>query len=215
MSRRGEVLVLFDVDGTLTEARKTITPEMKAFLKELRNHVSIGVVGGSDLAKQKEQLGEDALEYFDYNFPENGVVAFKSGVAQPTESIGTFLGEERLKKFINFSLRAIAELDIPKKRGTFIEYRTGMINLSPIGRNCTYDERLEYYAYDLEHNIRPKLIQKLEQEFSDYGLKYSIGGQISIDIFPIGWDKTYCLRHVKDAGYKEIHFFGDKTMEVG
>lgn len=29
-----------------------------------------------------------------------------------------------------------------------------------------------------------------------------------------GWDKTYCLRFVKDD-FDEIHFFGDKTFEVG
>eukprot|EP00002_Diphylleia_rotans_P017966 TRINITY_DN3480_c0_g1_i3.p1 TRINITY_DN3480_c0_g1~~TRINITY_DN3480_c0_g1_i3.p1 ORF type:complete len:132 (+),score=33.11 TRINITY_DN3480_c0_g1_i3:57-452(+) len=83
--QRNRILVLFDIDGTLTEPRKIITPEMKQFLKELRQRVSIGVVGGSDFPKQKEQLGEDALECFDYNFPENGVVAFKKGVAQPSQ----------------------------------------------------------------------------------------------------------------------------------
>lgn len=39
------------------------------------------------------------------------------------------------------------------------------------------------------------------------------GGQISFDVFPIGWNKTYCLRHVDE--YEEIHFFGDKTTEGG
>lgn len=39
------------------------------------------------------------------------------------------------------------------------------------------------------------------------------GGQISFDVFPVGWDKTYCLRHIR--GYDEIHFFGDKTTEGG
>jgi phosphomannomutase len=32
-------------------------------------------------------------------------------------------------------------------------------------------------------------------------------------VFPIGWNKTYCLRFLKD--YDEIHFFGDKTFEGG
>lgn len=45
------------------------------------------------------------------------------------------------------------------------------------------------------------------------GVKYSIGGQISFDVFPIGWDKTYCLRFLKE--YDEIYFFGDKTYEGG
>ena len=31
---------------------------------------------------------------------------------------------------------------------------------------------------------------------------------------PQGWDKTYCLQFVK-ADFDEIHFFGDKTFQVG
>ena len=34
-------------------------------------------------------------------------------------------------------------------RGTFIEFRAGMINISPIGRNCNKQERNEYEAFDL------------------------------------------------------------------
>lgn len=37
------------------------------------------MVGGSDLVKQKEQLGKDVLDLFDYVFPENGLQAFKLG----------------------------------------------------------------------------------------------------------------------------------------
>lgn len=51
--------------------------------------------------------------------------------------------------------------------------------------------------------------------------RYSIGGQISFDIFPQGWDKTYCLQHIAaeknlpdGSDYTTIHFFGDKT-DVG
>lgn len=51
---------------------------------------------------------------------------------------------------------------------------------------------------------------------------YSIGGQISFDIFPKGWDKTYCLQHLEQDSkkangvhYTTIHFFGDKTFKGG
>ena len=43
---------------------------------------------------------------------------------------------------------------------------------------------------------------------------HASGGQISFDVFPIGWDKTYCLGLIDLTQYKEVHFFGDKTMEV-
>ncbi len=54
-------------------------------------------------------------------------------------------------------------------------------------------------------------MEALSKEFADLNLKFSIGGQISFDVFPTGWDKTYSLRHVEPYGFKEIHFFGDKT----
>ena len=64
------------------------------------------------------------------------------------------LGEDNLKQLINFLLHYIADLDIPIKRGTFIEFRNGMINVSPIGRNCSQVERDEFEQYDKKANIR-------------------------------------------------------------
>jgi hypothetical protein len=89
-------ILLFDVDGTLTAARKKITPDMHRYFEELRKKVlmthnssapvaalaapsladrclccrclaslllcrqqRVGIVGGSDLIKQIEQIGEN------------------------------------------------------------------------------------------------------------------------------------------------------------
>lgn len=54
-----------------------------------------------------------------------------------------------------------------------------MINVSPIGRNCTYDERLEYEKYDIEHGVRAKMVEALQKEFADYNLTYSIGNALA------------------------------------
>ncbi|KAJ9060561.1 Phosphomannomutase 1, variant 3 [Entomophthora muscae] len=210
-----DTLVLFDVDGTLTPARKSIEPEMLEVLKELREKVAIGFVGGSDLVKQEEQIGANVLELFDFCFAENGLTAYKIGKILSSESFIAHLGESRYKKLVNFILKYIADLDIPIKRGTFVEFRNGMINVSPIGRNCSHPERAEFEKFDLKNGIRKKFVEVLKKEFPDYGLTFSIGGQISFDVFPQGWDKTYCLRHVESEGFKTIHFFGDKTFEGG
>ncbi|XP_003383285.1 PREDICTED: phosphomannomutase-like [Amphimedon queenslandica] len=215
MTKR-DVLCLFDIDGTLTPSRLVIKPEMKAYLAELRKRVVIGVVGGSDKAKQEEQMGGDGLvDMYDYVFSENGLVAYKDGKLIGKQSIKDWMGEDRIKRFVNFCLRYLADLDIPKKRGTFIEFRDGLINLCPIGRNCTQEERMEFFEYDKEHKIREKFVEAMEKEFADMGLKFSIGGQISIDVFPKGWDKTFCLGLMDLTLYKEIHFFGDKTYPGG
>lgn len=90
-----------------------------------------------------------------------------------------------------------------------------MINVSPIGRNCTREERNEFEKLDLAGGIRAKFVEDLKKAFPHLALTYSIGGQISFDVFPTGWDKTYCLRHIKQEGFKTIHFFGDKTFKGG
>ena len=53
-------LILFDVDGTLTPPRKVIESPMFTCLQNLKKvpNITVGFVGGSDLNKQKEQLGE-------------------------------------------------------------------------------------------------------------------------------------------------------------
>eukprot|EP00877_Chromochloris_zofingiensis_P003603 jgi/Chrzof1/13243/Cz07g25280.t1 len=208
------ILALFDVDGTLTVPRKTASKETLDFLQELRKYVKVGIVGGSDLSKIAEQLGENVLGAYDYVFSENGLVAHQNGKQIAIQSLRKHLGEDNLKRLINFVLHYIADLDIPIKRGTFIEFRNGMINVSPIGRNCSQEERDEFERYDKEANVRPKMVEVLKEKFADLNLTYSIGGQISFDVFPQGWDKTYCLQFV-DKDFDDIHFFGDKTFKGG
>lgn len=210
-----KTLVLFDVDGTLTPARLTISPEMKQVLKELREKVVIGFVGGSDLQKQVEQLGDSVLQDFDYCFSENGLTAYKLGEKLASQSFINWIGEDKYNKLARFILGYLAQLELPKRRGTFLEFRNGMINVSPIGRNASTEERNEFEKFDLENKIREKFVQALKEEFPDYGLTYSIGGQISFDVFPTGWDKTYALQHVEKEGFTEIHFFGDKSYKGG
>lgn len=208
------ILCLFDVDGTLTEPRKVVSPETTAYLVALREKIAIGVVGGSDLVKQKEQLG-DSPNMFDFCFSENGLLAYKDGKKIGETSLVGHLGEDNLKRVVNWTLRYLSDLDIPVKRGTFIEFRQGMLNISPIGRNCSREERNDYEKFDLPNGIRTTMVEKMREEFKDLNLTFSIGGQISFDVFPQGWDKTYCLRYLPEADYDEVHFFGDKTFEGG
>ncbi|KAH8873954.1 putative phosphomannomutase [Schistosoma japonicum] len=63
-----------------------------------------------------------------------------------------------------------------------------------------------------KHKIRENFVAKMRSEFHSSPLQFAIGGQISIDVFPKGWDKRYCLNFLKD--YDTIHFFGDKTEET-
>ncbi len=205
------ILVLFDIDGTLTEPMCKIDKQMLNKLQQLRNNVVLGVVGGSDVAKGKNQLGDHIFDLFDYYFPQNGLQAYEGRTLIHDQSLIHFLGEESIERVIKCALYYIADLDIPKMGGTFVEQRSGMINICPVGRNCTQSERNEFSAFDEVQHIRLKMVEYLKHELSDLNLRFVIGGQISIDVFPMGWDKTYCLQHVKHRNFEKIYFFGDKT----
>ena len=138
--------------------------------------------------------------------PMLGLCPFPLTAALHLQSLKRYLGEDKLKQLINFCLHYIADLDIPIKRGTFIEFRNGMINVSPIGRNCSQEERDEFEQYDHKTGVRSgahvsaslascsldkvlqmrrkKFIEALKAKFPDNKLTYSIGGQISFDVFP-------------------------------
>ena len=95
------------------------------------------------------------LTMFDYSFSENGLVAYKGEELIGKQSFSSFLGEEKLQELINWILAYLSQITLPVKRGTFIEFRAGMLNVSPIGRNCAQDERDAFEVYDQVCSFMP------------------------------------------------------------
>ncbi|KAL7979049.1 hypothetical protein Chor_015073 [Crotalus horridus] len=188
----GSVLCLFDVDGTLTAPRQKITSEMADFLQALRQKVKVGVVGGSDFEKIQEQLGEDVVGKYDYVFPENGLVSYKDGKLLHIQFGCLFwcilfwcIGRPHLS--LNLATMVNGE------RGTFIEFRNGMLNVCPVGRSCNQVERMEFFELDKasdgfvfdpsgaflviwsREQIRERFVADLRRDFAGKGLTFSIG----------------------------------------
>lgn len=119
-------ICLFDVDGTLTPARQSVSPGMLQLLSVLRHKCAIGFVGGSNLVKQQEQLGTPSISVislFDFCFAENGLTAYRLGEQLASHSFIGWLGQEKYKQLVNFCLRYIADIECPVKTGTFVEFR--------------------------------------------------------------------------------------------
>uniref|UniRef100_A0A4X2KCW5 Phosphomannomutase n=1 Tax=Vombatus ursinus TaxID=29139 RepID=A0A4X2KCW5_VOMUR len=126
-------------------------------------------------------------------------------------TIQNYLGEELLQDLINFCLNYMALLKLPKKRGTFTEFRNRMLNVSPFGCSCTLEERIEFSELDKKEKIQEKFVEALKAEFGGKGLRFSRRGMISFDVFPEGWDKRYCLDRLDQESFDTIHFFGNET----
>ena len=70
--------------------------------------------------------------------------------------------------------------------------------------------------WESEKHPVEKMRKACEDKFgNEYSLRFTKGGIKSFDIFPKGWDKTYCLQFIKEKGYDNIIFFGDNTYPGG
>lgn len=108
---------------------------------------------------------------FDFNFAENGLVAYRLGQPLTSTSFISHLGEANYQKLAKFCLKYISQLEgLPAMRGTFIEFRNGMVNISPVGRNASKTERDEFEKWDKVTGCRAKFIEALKKEFPDLGL---------------------------------------------
>lgn len=210
-----KTLLLFDVDNTLTLPREKITNEMKNILQQCKDRdYEIATVGGGTIDHIKDQV-QDYISKFDYVFTENGTKSYKNNELFFQEPIKDIIGEKALNEIINFSLKYMSEIDLPFKRGTFFELRTGLANICPMGRNCTYEERLKFIEYDNKHGVLKDFKNELDRLFSKkYNLVFSLGSSVSIDMFVEGYRKPFCLQFIHN-NERDIYFFGDKTSPGG
>jgi len=140
------ILALFDVDGTLTIPRGKVTDSMMTFMKDLSKKITVGIVGGSDLPKQEEQLGDGIAHVFPYNFSQNGLVAYKNGELLEVQTISKHLGEDNIKKIVNWVMKYLADIDLPVKVRVCcgiqiqLELIVGLGDVTRFVKSIQYDE---------------------------------------------------------------------------
>ena len=89
-----------------------------------------------------------------------------------------------------------------------------MINFSIVGRDCTQEQRDEFFKYDNEVKERQRIADSIKKAAK--GIDAAVGGQISIDIYEEGKDKSQVIDVIEEREEKvdNWYFLGDRT-EVG
>lgn len=205
-------LFLFDIDGTLTEPRRAIDNENALFFLEWAKENNVMFLTGSDFLKVIEQLGPEILNEKYYTFCCMGnELRFDSSyiIYSKKFEISANLKEDLLV-FVNNSA-------FPERTSNHIEFRPGMLNFSVIGRNADQKQRKEYFEWDKENQERSSIVEHINRNYQN--IEAAIGGEISIDIFPRGNDKSqaidYILNYLYPGEIQQIVFFGDKTDPGG
>ena len=202
-------IYVFDMDGTLTPARKPMEDNFaKKFLPWLKENKTY-IATGSDFKKVQEQLREDVIEAFSGIFCAMGNVLWQKGKVvynrdfEPEKELIANLEAFRANTKYPFTLYP-----------NYIEKRTGALNFCVLGRDCPYEAREQYAAWDAENKERLAVQNFLAEKYPAYD--FSLGGAVSIDIVKKGCGKGQIAKELRQiSAEEEIVFFGDRTFEGG
>jgi phosphomannomutase len=201
-------ILIFDIDGTLTPPRQKMNALMADVLLGLSLKKKIYFVTGSDYAKVIQQVPDRVLRTVEGLFTCSGNQLFIRGMEVYSRIFSKPAG---LWEFLNKQL-----IDSPwqEKTSCHLELRAGMLNFSTIGRSCTREQREAYNEWDKTQNERKSIAWNIERMFPN--LSAAVGGEISIDIYEKGCDKSQAIRYIRNI-HKDstMHFFGDKLQPGG
>ena len=199
---------VFDVDGTLTDPRNKMNlafaNEFSLWMLEKQCFLATG----SDYKKVQEQVPWHIINSFKNIFccmgnevrDQTGKVIVKSEFTLP-DSLEFHLGE------------FLKNTKYHTKVGNHLEFRTGMVNFSIVGRKSSQEERKEYNKWDKVNHERKSIVEFINNNYPT--LNASIGGSISIDIIQEGSDKGQIVHSLENAGTQKIIFVGDKCFPGG
>jgi len=204
-------ICLFDVDGTLTPSRQQMRSGFKKFFVKWSKDKIYYLITGSDLKKTQYQVPA-------------GILANTRGIFTCMGNVLHIQGEKIYenefkpsKRLLNHLNKFLERTGYVLRTGNHIEYRPGMINFSIVGRNATHMQREGYYTYDCRVKEREKIADFINETFKDE-IEASIGGKISIDIYPSGNHKGQAFQWIHHKlGSSGVHysFFGDQALPGG
>ena len=142
-------IFIFDVDGTLTPSRLPMTKEFQKFFKQWIKKNKFYLVTGSDLPKLQEQMCF-------YDIEAEGIfTCCGNQFWKPDPSIVNTSAELIYDNKFEMTNKLKSSLEVmlmgsqyPHRYGNHIEDRGSMVNFSIVGRDCTQEQREEYFEWD-------------------------------------------------------------------
>ena len=207
-----ERVYLFDIDGTLTQPLAEIDDVFaEVFLNwiEEKNKI-VYLVTGSDIKKTKKQLFDAFIDRCAGVFTCSGNVFYQDGrqiYANKFKPPEGFIQDLQLYVDEGSQWR--------RKTGTHIEFRKGMVNFSTVGRGASINLREAYYRWDQRNKEREDIVEYVTNLYPQ--LEVAIGGQISVDIYPVGMNKSQVVEKLRELHGCDVEmiFVGDRCTPGG
>jgi len=201
-------VLIFDVDGTLTKSGQQIDRHFADYLMSFWANENCYLVTGSDRSKLERQLPSKLINLAKGVFTCSGNEFFSG------DNTHYSMSHAFPDDLIEYCNQLIDLSPFYWRSGNHIEQRSGMLNISVTGRASDRLDRKRYVDFDKIAGERLYLIESIMRVFPDYEAK--LGGQISIDISPKGWNKGRVYSEIRRRHPESnFVFFGDRMAEGG
>ena len=213
--------IIFDLDGTLTESKQPLTPEMGALLAQLFATMPVAVFSGAALHQFEQQflpfLPEGARLENLYLFPTSAAqcYVYADGAWRPVYA-HDFTPEEK-EKILAALKEGIEKThivdDATPAYGERTEDRGAQISFSALGQLAPIAAKK---AWDPDKNKRTPLWQLLTEKLPEYNI--AMNAMTTIDITQKGINKAYGVRQfaaMLKAEIPELLYVGDALFPGG
>lgn len=207
-------LIMFDLDGTLTESKQPLAKEMAALLAQLLASTRVAVISGGALPQFLKQIVAELPRGANL---ANLYILPTSGAALHEYRNGDWkkIYEERLSekeaRIIETAMHDAAietgVIDFSKPAyGERVEYRGSQVTLSALGQQAPLAEKK---AWDPDHSKRRALQAYIAERLPEFTVR--VGGATSVDVTKRGIDKAYGIRKLCER----LNIIESETLYIG
>jgi HAD superfamily hydrolase (TIGR01484 family) len=216
-------LAAFDLDGTLAESKRPVSPEMGALLGELLHKMPVAILSGASLTQFETQLlpafpDSSRFERL-YLFPTNAAECFvRQGGGWKAQYDKSFNAFERAR-IMQALKEALEETGFaedtgrPAEWGPRIEDRGAQITFSGLGQKAPIEEKQKW---DPTGEKRAPLRAALLKRLPDFEIRTN--ATTSVDITQKGVNKAFGIRQLvalTGVAVTEMLYVGDALKEGG
>ncbi len=198
-------LLVFDLDGTLTQHRSKLGEENRNVLYRLSKKYKMIMIGAGGCMRIYNQMREFPIDIIGYYGMQESVMRGGEPVIIRDEKYSVD------KEYFTEGARLIREKypQYSEFKGETIEFHpTGMVTFPFLGTKADVNDKV---AFDPTREKRAVVYPFAKEYFKDYTV--FIGGSSSFDIISKKYDKFHALeRYCEENGYdinSEVVYFGD------
>ena len=198
-------VVALDLDGTLTQHKQPMSPQVRETLVALSKKYKLLMVGAGQLMRIFRQMehfpvdiiGNYGLQYGKYD-PETGSMKTVRDLAFPCD-------RESVEARVTMLRQKHSLTDY---RGENVEYHpSGCVTFPCLGTAARQEDKL---SYDPDRRKRRAIYQEVCRTFPEYTV--FVGGSSSFDMAPKPYDKRYALElfcRENDLQCENVVYIGD------